>query len=456
MILPTESTTEREAQRTLDRVLATQWDREPAVVLDSPPGAGKTGVAERLSVQGMALMHERCMVTTQTNEQAFDIARRLSTGFPRLPFHLLTREDLIIPAHVTGFGNLQVIHRATNIPAGPCVVIGNAAKWSWLDTDRMLFDLQVVDEAYQLPDYRFHLIAGLASRHVLIGDPGQIDPVLKAELERWRCDPAGPHVPCPRALLKRHPDLLQLSLPVSRRLVADTVSFVQPAFYPSMPFAALTESRALRFAIPGITPMDTPIDAAAAGSTLVLIELPPLIAGEVDQDLADEMVWTIRRVLTRRPIVEDDGEIRAVEPDMIGVACAHVAQVNAIRERLGPDLHDVFVETANRFQGLERSLMFVQHPLSGRADATGFHLDAGRLCVLLSRHRVACWIFAREGIARQLRRYAPTGDRTLGISDDPEYDGWRANMTLMSELAQRGRIHQVSGQRDGRARSMIS
>jgi hypothetical protein len=105
---------------------------------------------------------------------------------------------------------------------------------------------------------------------------------------------------------------------------------------------------------------------------------------------------------------------------MIGVACAHVSQVNAVRERLGPDLSGVFVETANRFHGLERPLMFVHHPLSGRADATGFHLDAGRLCVMLSSQRINCRIFPREGIGPQLRRYAPTGDRVLGIPDDPE------------------------------------
>ncbi len=175
-----------------------------------------------------------------------------------------------------------------------------------------------------------------------------------------------------------------------------------------------------------------------------MVELPAMIAGGVDPDLAEEMVWTIGRVLTRGArILDTQGRAILVTAEMIGVACAHIAQVNAVRERLGPALAGIFVETANRFQGLERPLMFVQHPLSGRTDATGFHLDAGRLCVLLSRHRVACWIFGREGIGRQLRRYAPTGDRSLGISEDPEFEGWRANMNLMHAFSQRGRIYSV-------------
>jgi len=441
------------AEHALESILATQWDGEPAVILFSPPGAGKTGVAERLAVQSMSLLQERCMITTQTNEQAFDVARRTSEGYPRLPIHLLVSRSLSLPPHLPAIRNLRIIHQAADLPVGPCVVIANAAKWSWLDSDRTLFDLQIVDEAFQLPDYRFHLIAGLARRHVLIGDPGQIDPVVRCELERWRCDPAGPHVPCPRALIERHPGIRQMTLPVSRRLNADTVSFVQPAFYPQMPFTALSADRGIAFAVPGIMPTDAPLDAAASGASMILVELPAMITGEVDAELADELVWTIRRVLERGARTRDDGSRQDVDADMIGVACAHVSQVNAVRERLGTDLSNVFVETANRFQGLERPLMFVHHPLSGRADATGFHLDAGRLCVMLSRHRIACWIFAREGIGRQLRRYAPTGDRVLGIPDDPEYAGWRAHTELMNDLLRRGRTYSVPGRVNDRRRA---
>lgn len=442
------------ADQTLQAVLATQWDREPAVILLSPPGAGKTGVAERLAAQSMCLLRERCMVTPQTNEQAFDIARRLGRGYPRLHIYLLASRNLQIPSDLAGITNLSVINEAAQIPAGPCIVVANAAKWSWLDSDQTLFDLQIVDEAFQLPDYRFHLIAGLARRHVLIGDPGQIDPVVRCELERWRCDPSGPHVPCPRALIERHPSVRQITLPVSRRLNADTVSFVQPAFYPQMRFQALSTDRSIELRVPGIVPVDAPLDATVDGASMVLVELPPMITGEVDPELADQLVGTIRRVLDRRAVIRDDGTLEDVHSGMIGVACAHVSQVNAIRERLGPDLGDVFVETANRFQGLERPLMFVHHPLSGRADATAFHLDAGRLCVMLSRHRVACWLFARDGITRQLRRYAPTGDRVLGIPDDPEYTGWRAHMALMTDLERRRRVFFAPAQRsDGRRAS---
>src|SRR5439155_9912903 len=80
------------------RVLQTQWDGEPAVRLDSPPGAGKTGIVERLAVQSLGLLGERCMISTITNEQAFDVARRLARGYPRLQFTLFARAGLATPS----------------------------------------------------------------------------------------------------------------------------------------------------------------------------------------------------------------------------------------------------------------------------------------------------------------------------------------------------------------------
>jgi hypothetical protein len=434
----------RVADAAVRRVLETQWNGLPAVRLDSPPGAGKTGIVERLAVQSLGLLHERCMVVTQTNEQAFDLARRLAIGFPRHGFYLLKRKELSLPTDLQQVRNLSVVHRFDELPQGPCVVIGNASKWSWIQHHSIAFELQIVDEAFQLPDYRFHQIAGLAKRFVLVGDPGQIAPVIGCEIERWKCDPAGPQIPCPVALVERQPGVLQLSLPISRRLVQDTVDFVQPAFYPKLRFSALSLSgaRILTVASPitGRVSLDRSLDAAEHGVSLAFVELPARITGEVDEDLAATIVTVIERLFERSARIREGSTARQVTASMIGVVCAHVSQVNAVRERLPQGLSDVLVETADRFQGLEREVTLIHHPLSGRADASEFHLDAGRLCVMLSRHRTACWIFGRAGIKNQLLRYAPSGDRILGVEEDPEYEGWRSHFQLISSLESQGRI----------------
>jgi hypothetical protein len=426
------------------RMLRSQYDGEPIVRLDSPPGAGKTGIVERLAGLSLGRMQERCMVVTQTNEQAFEITRRMAGGFPKFGFALLARKDLDIPESVTSSGNVIVVRKFGDLPDGPCVVVGNSEKWTRWDDRADPFDLQIVDEAFQLPDHRFSQIAGLARRIVLVGDPGQISPIVTCETERWRHDPAGPHVACPEALIHRHPGVPWMKLPVSRRLVPDTVRFVQPAFYPDLPFIAMSVpgERVLKTGYWGRTIQDKAIDMAGSGASIVQLDLPAGHMGEVDDELSDSVIALIGRLIRRRAFIRNEMGVFPLEPDRIGVVCAHVSQVNSVRERLSGDLSGVFVETADRFQGLERPVMIVHHPLSGRSDATEFHLDAGRMCVMMSRHSVACFVLGRTGIDRMLDNYMPSGNRILGIEDDPEFEGWNAHRRLLRDLTFAGRVIQ--------------
>src|SRR5690606_12026902 len=136
-------------------VLRTQWRREPIVRVDSPPGAGKTWLVERLAAQSYALLEERCMIAAQTNEQAFDITRRIAASFPSVPVTLFAKKKLPVPAAVSRLPNVNVIRKTSDLPDGRCVVVANAWKWSWVQPPYPVFDCLVVDEAFQLPDHRF-------------------------------------------------------------------------------------------------------------------------------------------------------------------------------------------------------------------------------------------------------------------------------------------------------------
>jgi hypothetical protein len=190
--------------------------------------------------------------------------------------------------------------------------------------------------------------------------------------------------------------------------------------------------------------LDPAIDRAAAGASLVQVTLPSRPTGDVDEGLAAVVVGLIRRLLARETVVVDDGGARPLRPGMIGVVCAHVAQVAAVVELLPPALDGVLVETADRFQGLERAVMIAHHPLSGRLDADVFHLDPGRWCVMLSRHRVAAFVVTRDGVDPMLRAYTPLGDRVLGAADDPELAGLRAHLSIARALADPTRAVAVS------------
>ena len=100
----------------------------------------------------------------------------------------------------------------------------------------------------------------------------------------------------------------------------------------------------------------------------------------------------------------------------------------------GRDVTKVVADTANRLQGREFDVMIMLHPLSGRRDATAFHLEAGRLCVLASRHRHACVVVARAGIPELLDAHPSAEPVHLGVPVKFP-DGWEAQQSFMAHLA---------------------
>jgi hypothetical protein len=124
-----------------------------------------------------------------------------------------------------------------------------------------------------------------------------------------------------------------------------------------------------------------------------------------------------------------------VTPGRIAIGAAHRDQAQAIRSALGPlAAAGVTVDTANRLQGREFDVTIVLHPLSGRLDATAFHLEAGRLCVLTSRHRHACIVVARAGIPELLDAHPSTEPVHLNVPAKFP-DGWEANQSVMAHLS---------------------
>jgi hypothetical protein len=122
--------------------------------------------------------------------------------------------------------------------------------------------------------------------------------------------------------------------------------------------------------------------------------------------------------------------------DRIAVGTAHRDQAAAVRAALAElGAADVTVDTANRLQGMEFDVTVILHPLSGRPDATAFHLETGRLCVLASRHRHACIVVCRAGVTDLLDDYPSTEPVQLGtLVKFP--DGWEANHAVLSHLAE--------------------
>ena len=117
-------------------------------------------------------------------------------------------------------------------------------------------------------------------------------------------------------------------------------------------------------------------------------------------------------------------------PGDIGCADAHVASNAAVARNLrtlGLSSEDVIAETPEQWQGLQRALMVVKHPLSGKQRLEPFSLDPGRWCVMLSRHQAGCVIVARDGIDGTLRDHQHDCANRPMQAIDLEWIGWKAH-----------------------------
>ena len=335
-------------------VLHSAWSGDPAVVVPSPPGAGKTRLVALLAATLAGRADLRVGIAAQTRDQAVEIARRL--GALDCPARLIWPGKHPTP-DLSGGTATVVTGRSVRFPnSGGGVLIATTARWTYADPNVLAADVLVVDEAWQATYADVGALGAFAPQIVCVGDPGQIDPVVTGQTRRWDGSPTGPHLPAPAALIAAHGDAVSVvTLRHTWRLGPATTSLIQPTFYPTLPFTSRRPPEHLS------GPDGTPLPEVAA---------PPVTATAGPGD----------------PTLTTSDGTRPVTPADLAVVAAHVSQAAAVRALLA-DLPDVLVGTANQLQGMERPAAVVLHPLAGYRDPTAFGTALGRACVMLSRHR---------------------------------------------------------------------
>jgi hypothetical protein len=99
----------------------------------------------------------------------------------------------------------------------------------------------------------------------------------------------------------------------------------------------------------------------------------------------------------------------------------------------------VVVDTPERWQGLERKMMIVVHPLSGVTHPSSFDLETGRLCVMTSRHRSGLVVVGRDHIRGTLESHIPAAEQAVGRPDITGR-GHQANLRFWETMADSGRV----------------
>jgi hypothetical protein len=422
-----------EATRVVEAVLrdlATTEHR--GIVVDSPPGAGKSTLVVRaagvLAAAGASLM-----IVAQTNEQVDDLIARLGVASPTLSVGRLSAVDYAASERVRAHPCCRVGAKDADL-GGPPVTIGTAAKWATVTEGT--WPWAIVDEAYQMRSDALLRVAPRFDRALFVGDPGQLDPFSTVEVDRWTGLSWDPMQSAVAVLLRHNPQLPVHRLPVSWRLPASAAPVVAAAFYPFTGFRSGTGpgERSLSFAGPATADLDPVLDTAAA-TGWGLHELPARFTVRTDAEAAAACAHLAVRALSRGALAESESGSTPLTASRIAIGAAHRDQVAAIRSFLPEHAQEITVDTANRLQGREYDLTVVLHPLSGRRDATAFHLESGRLCVLTSRHRHACVVVARAGIAELLDAHPSTEPVHLGVPVKFP-DGWEANQSMLAHLSE--------------------
>ena len=164
-------------------------------------------------------------------------------------------------------------------------------------------------------------------------------------------------------------------------------------------------------------------------------------AGSIGGGRCDDDRGLVRRGAR---VTAGDGERASnLVPGDIGIAATPRAMNSALHRALPAGLRDpangIRVNTPERWQGLERKVMIVVHPLAGVARPSAFDLETGRLCVMASRHSCGLIVVSRDHVAATLEGYFPAAEQAVG-RPDASGRGHLRNLTFWRTLAERDAV----------------
>jgi len=364
-----EERTAIEAGSPLAAALFELYSGSPVTVVAAPPGGGKSDLVARAVAHLFAHTDATITVATATNEQGTAIAERIMSeiGPHDGPFAVRVASGKMRVPEGAGSPRDKDKVRAVQVrTAASC-------KASPPATDFLIFD-----EAYQITFADFADGADRANQVLVVGDPGQIGPVVTVDTTAWAHLRQAPHMRAPDVLSQRE-DATIINMPATYRLGPVTAQVLHPlygwAFESRRPQRALAqmpgEVRTLQLPV-----RETPFD---------LDSMTHVVGAAMDY------VGTTLGVQTSA-----GSRSRDLTPTDVAIVVSRRAQASAIEALLlerGNGAEDITVGTADKLQGGQWHAVVAVDPTLAGAESE-HALASGRLCVMASRHMThLTWVY---------------------------------------------------------------
>lgn len=334
------------------KVLARVWRGERLTIVDSPPGGGKTELVVTVVSHLATRASLNVLVATPTKAQALSLTDRLSAQIPLGDIH----------TEIKGTDSPYV----KRLGHSPAVTITTLAKCKFID--RTPFDVIVVDEAYQATHADVTAASAGINQVLLVGDPGQIGPVVTMDTSIWAGQKDAPHLQAP-TVAGRSAETARFSIDRTWRLGPVSAKVVSPIYD-------------FEFSSVGI-PRSVVTKDGQSLPEVHSIAVPR--ASAVDDLRALTVVADRVAELTGSEISGPDGTRTTVDSD-IAVVVARNSQVAILTGMLRQRGLEPTIGTADRLQGGEWPLVVALDPMLGTQGESEHNVSLGRLCVMVSRH----------------------------------------------------------------------
>ena len=384
----------------LARALYSVWSQQPVTIVKSPPGAGKTTLITQLATQLFLRSDMTIGVLTPTNSSGSDLVRRLveelgqdEDGTTRVASTSSRISNVDGASQVGGFSPI----RRVEVSTVASMLARTRGRYDGSETD---FDLLIIDEAYQCTFSDIARACDFADQILLVGDPGQIGPVVTINTAPFEGNERAPHIPAP-VVFERDGGAEIIHLESTFRLGQTTVEAIGCLY--DFEFDSLRVERTVkdkdgneRKEIESVLVQPNPVRSDLATMDTLVDRAQSFIGGVVTTTENGQQV---------------EEEIRTED---VAIIVSHVDQTQTVRALL--DARGMFltqVGTADSLQGSQWKCVVALDPLFGHAEAGHHSIHSGRLCVMASRH-MAHLSWVHDGQSEQKLKNIKSADAIKG------------------------------------------